>query len=504
MITELSARDIATGSPPENLPEWIDKGPAGIRVHGDPVGWRETYLVVGDNAVVITTSLESYLNKYDDGPAISPFGISQLLGAGLMPLPHTVYAGVYRLSVGDYADITAPDGKPTVQFGLDYPWREHLSRHDQTPSTGRLRHLIASSLERQLEAAGGKGLLMLSSGKDSVALAIGLHDIGAKLPCVTFVSGSDDREHVFAARFCAQLGLEHHATPMPGDAAFVQRELTRFFRNSTIPTVDHAAVAHVMTLAQSGAAAGAVVEGSGNDPYMGFLLSPANRRKLRYRVRGRLPARIAGRLVRVDSPVSYLTRSSAAALLPGRTLRFHELRRMYAAAEDIDGFWYAEGSGRGEGEESAAFISRLRHTEAGRNNLKGRLVARSRGMDAVLPFCDTDLADYCFNLPQHARMDVTTQTNKLLLRALLAETLDYDANVVGDGFFEFDGAGFIGANASYVREEIASCSLWRGGANDIVDGWLRALPARPFLWHVLYPMFMVSGWHNHSKYIRNG
>jgi hypothetical protein len=73
--------------------------------------------------------------------------------------------------------------------------------------------------------------------------------------------------------------------------------------------------------------------------------------------------------------------------------------------------------------------------------------------------------------------------------------------VVGDGYFKFDGARFMVENAAFVREEIESCPLWRPEGRSLIDAWLTASVRRPFLWHALLPLFMISGWYNHSRFV---
>jgi asparagine synthetase B (glutamine-hydrolysing) len=348
----------------------------------------------------------------------------------------------------------------------------------------------------------GDGLLMMSSGKDSVAIAVALAELGRHPRCVTFKAADDDNEHVFAAEICNRLGLEHKAVEMPSDPTSSAASLVRFFEASPSPTADHAAIAYAFTLATSGVTEGACLDGGGNDPYMGYVIAGDTRKKVRYRIRGRRVAAAVKRLVPVDSPVNYLARSAAASLLPGRNPRHRETRRFYADAVDTDSFWYRESRAfRGEGLAEGLAVSRLRHTEAGRSHLKTRLAARAFGLEPVLPFCDADVADYYFHLPEASRYDRAAGTNKVLLRELLADRIDYDPVRVGDGYFRFDGARFMATHIEFVRDEIRSCELWGPSVGEMTDAWLDAISQRPLLWHALFPVFMLSGWHNHSRFV---
>ncbi len=358
-----------------------------------------------------------------------------------------------------------------------------------------------ASVRTSLGTVDRKALLMLSAGKDSVALALAIAELGVKIPCFTFKPGPKDTEHELAARLCRRLGLDHRTVEMPRDPTYVRTNLERFFEGSSLPCGDHATIGYAMTVAAAGLDSGGVLDGGGNDPYMGFLLSASNQTKLRYRIRGRHLAATVARVSRIDSPVSYVARSRAAALLPGRNFRYHELKSIYPGAIPTADFWYKETEVPAPQVGSAMMTSRVRHTEAARNNLKGRLVAEACGLAALFPFCDTGIADYYFNLPKQARIDERRGVNKVLLRRLLMEKLGYDPADVGDGYFAFDGPAFLMDNAEFVRDEISSCKLWTADASALARKWLDLLPKRPFLWHALYSLFMVSGWHNHSRFV---
>lgn len=129
--------------------------------------------------------------------------------------------------------------------------------------------------------------------------------------------------------------------------------------------------------------------------------------------------------------------------------------------------------------------------------LKQKLAATAVGMEALLPWCDDDLADYFFNLPRDDRADLDSGEGKLLLRTLLATYLDYDAEAIGKRYFLFDGAEFIEQNMDFVRSEIEASPLWKPSGQVLIDKWLTSLRRRPMLHHAVLTVFMISGWSNH-------
>ncbi len=505
IIYDLTLDEIESSTPPGAAPSWIAPHPAGLQVVGDEGGYRETFVARRDHHLLVANKLSDLLPalRTSGEPAvIDPFGVTHVVDTGFVPLPHTEFRDVYRVTSGDSVVANAANGKVHVEVESDYPWMRSKSRGDESPSTERLHQLIVASTERQLDSCGGNGLLMMSSGKDSVALAVALADAGRAIPCFTFKSSPADNEHLAAAEFCKKLGLDHATIEMPRDPMVVRRNLTSFFENAPAPSGDHAAIPMIVAVAASGVDSGGIIDGGGNDAYMGYVAGKAKRFKQRYRIRNRRLADLVGRAVRVDSPVNYLARSIAAATLPGRSLRYHETSRFYSDAIDSDDYWYELSEDlKGRNLMDVMTLGLIRQTEGARSNLKVRLIAESLGMAPLLPFCDRELASYYFHLPASGRFDEESRTNKLLLRQLLKEKVGYDPAVVGEGHFSFDGIAFLDNNADFVREEILSCELWEPEIEPMVGGWLATIHRRPFIWHVLIPLFMVSGWYNHSRFL---
>jgi len=504
VVFDLDLDDIEHERFLERLPSWFESDGHTVDIKGDRVGFRETFVWNSNDRVLVATTLEELLPEIgteSNGPAVSPFGISQVLNHGFTPAPHTVYEGVWRLGPGDTLRLAVHHDGMSASLTSSYPWLSVLSREDEVPSTKKLRELIASALDDQLNAVGGSGFLMLSSGKDSVSLALALVDGGhTQIPCFTFKSAPRDTEHVYAAELCERLGLEHHTVEMPQDPATTKAALLHFFEHSPLPSADPATIPYVMVAHTAGFDGGGIIEGGGNDTYMGYLLSSRGRIKHSLRIRNRYLARMTTRLVPHDSPVNYFARSRAGTFLPLRMFRDRETRQFYAEAMDTEDFWYQESCDNGD-LELVDFIgvTATRHTGNALSNPKVYLVARTRGLEPLLPFCDEGIADYYFNLPEAGRFDRSARANKILLRSLLAEAIDYDPKVVGSNYFGFDGASFLIENERFVRDEILACDLWLPDIEPMLDGWLAALPKRPFLFHSLVALFMISGWYNHRS-----
>jgi len=490
---------------PPDAPPWITVTHDGWNVAGDRAGYRETFVWADPQRVIISTTLEELVESMEAlsiAPAISPFGISQILHHGFPPVPHTVFQGVSRLASGDVAHLAANDGEIGLTITSAWPWLSALSREDQVPSPERLRDLIGSALNRQLESSDSSSVLMLSSGKDSAALAVALAAEGrTDVSCFTFKAGPKDQEHVYAAELCRRLNLTHHTFVMPTDSAATERALVHFFERSPFPTADQAAIPYLIITEETKGEYGSIIDGGGNDGYMGFLPSRDTRIKHTFRVRNRAIANIIKNRITHDSPLNYFTRTRAATALPNRMFRNSETREFYPDAVDTDAYWQEQGLALSHLEEfDFLAATRTRHSEPSRVHPKVFMAARAHNMTPILPYCDEALADYYFNLPETSRFERSTRTNKLLLRELLEEAVGYESAKVGANHFQFDGASFLLDNRRFVRDEILSCQLWSPDLEPILEQWLQALPQRPFLYHSLLALFMISGWHNHSIY----
>ncbi|MCP4964944.1 MAG: hypothetical protein GY926_06885 [bacterium] len=499
----MSHEDVRDRGLGPDLPDWASVEADGLHVRGDDSLDRETFVAVDQSRILIGTSLVEMVEaKRGDGTAeLSPFGVSHILGTGFVPFPGTAFADILRLGAGDDAHIE-PDGKPDVAVSLDYPWLLAKSRQDETPSTDRLYELMAASLERNLQRCDDGGLLMLSSGKDSVGLAIALAEVAPDVPCFTYRAAEDNVEHEHAARFCRQLGLKHSTIEAPNDPAVVRRHLTTFFEKAVAPSSDHAMIPFMLSVAASGVTTGGIIDGGGNDGYMGYFASRNRRKKRLARIRGRWLVNAVARHTPIDSKLNYAARARPAIAMPGRNMRHHEIKPIYRDAVDPSEYWYESAHELASlNDAELAATSMVRQLEGVRAPEKVRIIAQANGMQSVLPYCDSDLAQYVFNLPVEWRYVERTRSDKVLLTQLLEERLGYDPAVVGSGFFSFDGGRFFEANAEFVRDEILSCDLWEPAIAELVDEWLDVMPNRPFLFHAMLSLFVVSGWRNHSRFV---
>ncbi|MGI9666752.1 MAG: asparagine synthase-related protein [Acidimicrobiia bacterium] len=502
MIVHIDSTATVVGEIPSSLARYISEPSGGVRIVGDRTSSKDVYLWSDGSSAAVSTDMAALIEdrrRAGHAMPISEFGTSALLYSGLVPLPFTVYESVNRLSSGDVVQISSRNDHLDLSYDVDYPWLESRSTGDRVSDESTLLTLLTAATERQLAEVGNRGFLMLSSGKDSPAIALALAEAGlTDIECVTYRSHEDDLEAPMAADICKRLGLSHSIVDPPSDPETVSAQLTQFFERAPAPGVDLAQIPYVAATMSVNDPHGAVLDGGGNDSFMNHEPSAHSRRRLRLRVPSPQVARVMRKTMHVESRFNYAARSRQEMGFAGRLPRQRHLDRLLAQPADIESWWEAQSRETASMEVADEFDLVLRRQiHAAQVLLKQKLASTAIGLDALLPWCDDDVADYYFNLPRVDRFDIDGRSDKLLLKKMLAKYLDYDADAVGKRYFLFDGASFIQSNIEFVRAEVEASPLWEASGQKLIDGWLTALPRRPMLHHALLTVFMMSGWSNH-------
>lgn len=423
---------------------------------------------------------------------LDPRGISEFLHYGFALCPRTLWRDQYKLGVGDVVHL-APGGRPA--FSVDWPWLCERSRQDQVASTDRLLALLAAAVERSIGR--DPATLMLSSGKDSVALALACREAGsADVRCVTFASdeGGEARD---AAAFAARLGLEHRTVLLREDPSATEEAILRYFERASEPCGDATLVPYLLAVHRAGLQPGEwIVDGLHNDSWMGYAPGGPE-------VRG---ARISDRWLSFLRPVRgwFPPESVFSAALRnraewhfagGRWLRHADTRRFYPASVDTHRE-LARLSRRFRQLDDFDFRARVRgrHYDQNAMTVKAHVAAECYDARASFPFDDGDLAQYYFHLPEADRFDRAALQNKVLLRRMLRERLGYDDARLGKRVFEFDGPGFLLAHRKLVEHEIGSCPQWSPQVLDTLRGQLNRPAALRKTWPSLVVLFQLSGW----------
>ncbi len=476
-----------------------------VTLVGDPIGAARLYVYCHGPSLLTHARPAALLDTVcARGLPVSadPAALGYFLTSGLMPMPAGVFPALKVIGIGDRFSFRRAGERWVVRQDLDFPYFAGRSRQDQKPDSGHLMQLLTASVDRQLHTVKNP-VLMLSAGKDSSAIAAALARLGRHdVRCLTFAAGTDKDEDAYARSLCRQLGLTHERVAIPADRPVDGDVLTAFFRNAPFPCGDDCQIPYVIALHQAGSA-DSVLDGSGNDVYMGHVPSRNDRQRDRWRVRNRRLSAVLERLVPFGTRLDQLLRDPVQHCFVQGLFRLREVRRFFPDAVSDDTFKepLLEAYDQLDVFDFRALV-RGRHYDQGSCALKAQMACQAAGKKFLLPWCDADVIDYYFNLPQSARFDSRTFTNKVLLREMLHREIGYPDAELGKRYFQFDRVGFFTANKARVYEEILGCRYWEKRASEaLLDDVYRRLPRNPRVGVALNTWFLLSGWLNHNRWL---
>jgi len=484
--------EIIPGAAPKTTVDFVRLNQRGIvEVGGSP---QRIHVYTGQSVCLAAddrAELLAELRRRGIHPAFDPEGISNFLHHGFVRAPYSVRRDVLELGVGDRLVVSDGYGYGTT---CEWPWLGALSRQDGEASTDRLLEFLVEAVSRAI--GNGPATLMLSSGKDSVALALACAELGRPVRAITFESG-DGGEGSDAAAFARHLGIEHRTVRLPEKSARVEEVLTHAFAMASVPCGDPTFVPYLLAVADAGVGAGeALLDGLNGDAWMGLVPGPTVARGVARSEKWFRWLRPLRPVVGPEHPLSAALRNRAEwHLYGGRWLRHCDTRTFYPDSVDTHREWQTTSDAL-RPLDDIDFRSMIvgRHFEQNGTTLKARTAAECFGVRAAFPYEDPELASYYFHLPEADRFDRATLTNKVLLRRLLRERLDYDDARLGKRVFEFDGAGFLTAHRDFVLREITGCPLWNEHAGPMVANLIDRPKALRKTWPSLLALFQLSGW----------
>lgn len=476
-----------------------------IVVRGDSVGARAIIVFVEMDKCHVFEGLADftdYICKHRETLHIDNVGIAHLLKNALCPTPQTSFHDVYMLTLGDALEIRkSTDLRKSVKVTYDFPFTAKRSHRDQIPDTTMLRRLLADAVGDAVRGAPARSL-MLSSGKDSTAILVALADLGlTDTRCFTYAAGTSKDEDTYAGKITARFGMRHEIFRLPQDPKIVRRSMEAFFKKSAFPSFDPTQAPYVLTLAMAGVDGGDVLDGSGNDVYVGHVPSPLDRRKFSLNL-SRFGTSLLEYYWPHTNPATFLFKSRSENCFPGFYLSPSVVDAVLPStcAQMVRSYWReSDITHRNMDIFDFRAAVRGRHYDNNQIALKARTAAHCFGARTVLPWTDPRVADYYFHLPEDERFSRRDYVNKVLLRKMLREAVDYPDQEIGKRFFEFELEKFLFNNREFVIGEISGCKLWTRQAERYATKWMKYLPDHRRYSFALNALFMISGWCNHSQ-----
>ncbi len=442
--------------------------------------------LVTKDTVYVARDLKALLTHARQNRIETPISTRSLfcyLHFGLVLTPDTIFENVYSLGPGDHLHVTRGDVRPTVRSECVYPFLERDGSGKASGTPSELFSLLVESVEATI--AGHESMLMLSAGKDSVAIAMALGELGAKhVRAFTYVRDDEDTEGHIAARFARSLGVPHER--VRGDCLtpeIVQAYATRM----PLPCADHVLLScfavHHATAAGPNVT---VVDGTGNDGYFGIVT------KARDLVDAHRIIPTVGR----RSP--YVTGSRLEGFLPRHYLTTSEIARLgpyQGPAMEVAADLAYQAKGRSVFECKQLAIGR--YFDPQHASFKVRVSAWAAGGVAAFPWASPKLAEYVWNLAPALRIDRKGKKNKVLLRAMLKER-GYDADEIGKRIFYSPSQRFYRSFEREVTQEILACSLWGDDAAVLVRALYRRFRFHRNTLRAIHALYTLSLWWNRS------
>jgi len=442
-----------------------------LTVRGDDTGATETLVYLDRERIARFSSWPRLVDTLRSAGLlkVDPAGVQFVLAYGMVPPPYSLYSNVFALGAGDRLEVDLVRG--SARFDVDFPYLENRSRRDGRFESGTLKNLLVDAVRRSVPAD-GPALFMQSGGKDSTALLLSLAEAGrTELRAATYDPLYREREAGPAGELARRFGVEHHTVEADPRAEFV--ELLRFAEGAPIVCTDVALLAYLRTLKRCEVDGGVVIDGLGNDGYMGYV-QPRRDQVLGALALARYIPSIWGRWEVPDlgARLSYAAKTAmmypaerslaGSRLSPGAVrdlvpfdtpfLRFFgDLDRKHRHLSPVDFRAYVRG----------------RIFDGAGTLVKGRLASAHFGARAVHPFCDAALIDYCFHLPTEDRYDPRRRINKLAMRRLLADEIGDSRYLQEKGSVRYDVLRFVATNEVAIREELAAA----GGLLRNLDRW---------------------------------
>lgn len=451
------------------------------------------------------------LLEHDDVPTpleITDRSISFLLQSGTVPPPHTVYKDIFVVGIGDKVRVTHQNRKIALDFSHDFPFMDNYRDKEGEPDETHLLELMAEAAISRLETA-KPTYLFHSAGKDSNTIALAMAEAGYqdKITCITHQSRGDKDESEISRQIAVKLGFKHRTVP---ELKSLNKEriesIYHYFENLPLPSTDNVTLAYPLYATQFEFQGKNILDGCGNDVYMGYLPDETNYKRANTFSRLHPLRPFTGRL----SSAGWLTtvtrtRSEWTGMFG---LSYGDTKKILPGAEDVYPFWREEDRKRSDW-DYLDLRSDIRGciTEPGIFQLKVRLSASIYGNNLILPFTNEKVAEYLWKLPAHHLYDKKTFRNKLILRKMLKERIGLDSDKLGKMAYVFDFYSILMLMRKEVDHEILSCRLWDStGVSEVLDSFYSKIAANPTkaekVTTLLQRLYLVSIWYNQNRYVK--
>lgn len=440
-----------------------------IEINGPVTGEKFVFVFVGEEGDIFTFNHWSQIADRAHKLRISRKSVQQFLRNAAIHPPYTIYENVLMLPVGSSVLIDPASG--SIQWRNNFKFLDRDSRQDSVSTVNEFETRMVNAFAPIVNQS-RPVYVMQSAGKDSAAMLLGLRKSGAEnVTCLTYEANYRDRESGPAKKIAESLGFKHIVVEPDYKAEY--EALNRFSGQSYGITGDFALLPYVRVNDSIIPNSSVLVDGLGNDMYMGYV-SPSIERRLMKCSMPRLKAFEPTTFFR-DNRLSYaqfsLFLEPYERVFPGTRLSIPEIRELTGHNYVDNNVEYFRHLYKTLDKDDFRVAVRARLCDSSQFQMKGELASDAFGNSIYFPFSNPDLVDYYFNLPLQERYDKANRLNKALLRKYIGERISVDEYFITKSGFRYDICQFVRENSSDIEELIVGCDAF---VSSFSEKWIKS------------------------------
>lgn len=474
-------------------------------ITSDIAGHNPIYIFNDEYIIYYSINLVELLDKISSKLNISSLGVSFLLKSGVIPTPRTIYKNLYVISIGNQAIIETISNSFSISFSNNFPFVRRKDLNNIPNETYIINLLADATISRVKNNK--NNFLFHSAGKDSNMIALALSDKGfSDLFCVSHQSVGKKDESNISKKIATKLGFKHATLTEPET---INRKhvlaFENYFRNIPLPSVDEVTLAYPIYNTQIDFKDSNIIDGMGNDVYIGHIPSLREYRFANY----------LSSLSFLKSPANNFHSENYLNIISLNRVEWTGLvgfmgkdcSLLFNDFESVDEYWnnldidnsnldYIDlrAKVRGGIIDQEIFMRKVRNfVDINSSNL-------------IFPWADSNVANYFYSLNEKYLFDRKKLRNKVILREILKKRIGLDSDELGKLGFSFNYWKILDLIFDNVRSDILDCSLWNKSNMELILNRLynRASISNRFSNRakaLIQRLYLISMWHNNNKYI---
>lgn len=475
-----------------------------LYLQSDFAGENPIYILLEKKELFYSENIVELLNKKKLN--ISNIGLSFLLKSGVVPQPFTIYENFYILSIGDKLEISRENGNFKLDFTNDFNFSHKNKKTYNEFNTDEALDLLAEATIQKINK-NKNTFLFHSAGKDSNTILLSLYKHNYRdINLLTYKAKGPNDESEISKKIAKQLGYKHIVLSEPEKITNSHLEnFIKYFKNIPLPVMDTSTLAYPIYDNQLDLSNSNIIDGMGNDVYMGHIPSINEYRFAHYlsifsflkpftnKINSENYFNIIGlNKIEWTGLIGFMDRDALGIyneFISPDTF-WKKLQNKYIDLNYID----LRAKIRGGIVDQEIFMRKVRNFGDINNS------------NIIFPWCNKDVAKYFYNLDNKFLFDDKLLKNKLVLRSLLKDKLGLDSDKIGKLGYGFDYWKLLENIFLDVRKNILECNLWNKPGIEKLFIRLSAKSKRKDRYanrakSLIQRLYLISIWYNNNKYI---